>query len=379
MARNTPQLSFVWTHPDWPRWRSDAALLAAPLAAARKAQGRVIGKAQAIGLDLIREALHAIWVDEALATAAIEGEKLDLAAVRSSVARRLGLPLAGPSPALRHVDGLLDIMEDAVARYDEPLSKERLCAWHAALFPTGRSGLREITVGEWRGGETPMRIVSGPLGREKVHYEAPPSKAVPEEMRRFLDWFGRSRSDGTDGLVRAALAHLWFETIHPFEDGNGRVGRALVDLALAQDSGVATRLFRMSSRLSGEREAYYRELKAAQRSALEATPWVSWFVAQFTAACGESEAAIEAALVKARFWAAGPQVNERQRKVLNALLDAGPGGFEGGMSTRKYSHMTGASRATASRELVDLAQKGLLRVTGRLKGTRYFVTVPGWE
>src|SRR6266705_262166 len=352
MARNTPQLSFVWTHPDW---RSGAALLAAPLAAARKAQGRVIGKAQAIGLDLIREALHAIWVDEALATAAIEGEKLDLAAVRSSVARRLGLPLAGPSPALRHVDGLLDIMEDAVARYDEPLSKERLCAWHAALFPTGRSGLHEIMVGEWRGAETPMRIVSGPLGREKVHYEAPPSKAVPEEMRRFLDWFGRSRSDGTDGLVRAALAHLWFETIHPFEDGNGRVGRALVDLALAQDSGVATRLFRMSSRLSGEREAYYRELKAAQRSA------------------------IEAALVKARFWAAGPQVSERQRKVLNALLDAGPGGFEGGMSTRRYSHMTGASRATASRELVDLAQKGLLRVTGRLKGTRYFVTVPGWE
>src|SRR6266702_6473672 len=199
MARNTPQLSFVWTHPDW---RSGAALLAA-----------------------------------ALAAAPIEGEKLDLAAVRSSVARRLGLPLAGPSPALRHVDGLLDIMEDAVARYDEPLSKERLCAWHAALFPTGRSGLHEIMVGEWRGAETPMRIVSGPLGREKVHYEAPPSKAVPEEMRRFLDWFGRSRSDGTDGLVRAALAHLWFETIHPFEDGNGRVGRALVDLALAQDSG----------------------------------------------------------------------------------------------------------------------------------------------
>src|SRR6266511_3586960 len=165
MARNTPQLSFVWTHPDW---RSDAALLAAPLAAARKSQGRVIGKAQAIGLDLIREALHAIWVDEALATAAIEGEKLDLAAVRSSVARRLGLPLAGPSPALRHVDGLLDIMENAVARYGEPLSKERLCAWHAALFPTGPSRWRGITVGEWGGGETSMRIVRGQLGREKT-------------------------------------------------------------------------------------------------------------------------------------------------------------------------------------------------------------------
>lgn len=378
MPMNAPRPPWVWTLPEWPQWGFDAAALSPRATPARRAQGRVLGKAQALGLDAMGEALGSIWVDEAIATAAIEGEKLDLAAVRSSVARRLGLPRIGSAPVVRHVDGLLDIMEDAVVHHDQPLTKKRLCAWQAALFPTGRSGLHEIRVGDWRKHDEPMQVLGGPIGREKVHYEAPPSKRVPGEMRRFLDWFEASRADGTDGLVRAAMAHLWFETIHPFEDGNGRMGRAIADLTLAQDAGFSTRIFRMSSRFASQRAAYYRELERAQRGTLDATAWIAWFVEQFEEACKASEATIEGALVKARFWAAhsATPVNERQRKVLNALLDAGPGGFEGGMSTRKYGHMTGTSRATASRELVDLAAKGLLGVAGQMKGTRYFLAIP---
>lgn len=372
---------YIWQHAEWPRFGVQEADLAAPLRDARLAQGRVTGKAQALGLAAVGSAAGEIWAAEALATASIEGEKLDLDAVRSSVARRLGLPAPAKARHARDVEGLLDMMQDAVARHAEPLTRERLFAWQAALFPTGRSGLAKIRTGAWRTGREPMRIVSGPVGREKVHYEAPPARAVPRLMAEFLERFGDPAGDGGDALVRAAVAHLWFETIHPFEDGNGRVGRAIVDLVLAREAGIEVPLFRMSSRLSANRKRYYDELERAQRGTLDATRWAGWFIGEFAIACRESEDTIDRSLVKARFWARLTDVtlSDRQRKVVNVLLDAGPDGFEGGLSAGKYQNLTSTSRQTASRDLADLVENGVLEVTGQRKGTRYHVAVPEWR
>ena len=376
-----PHPDFIWQRPDWPRFAVREAAIASLLKDARLAQGRLTGKAHALGLQAVGSAAGEIWAAEALATASIEGEKLDLDAVRSSVARRLGLPAPAKARHARGVEGLLDMMQDTVARHAEPLTKERLFAWHAALFPTGRSGLVKIRIGGWRTGIKPMQIVSGPIGREKVHYEAPPARSVPRLMGEFLRWFADSAKDGTDALERAAIAHLWFETIHPFEDGNGRIGRAIVDLALAQGSGVSVPLYRMSSRLSANREEYYQELELAQRGTLEATRWAAWFIGEFRVGCRESEETIDRSLAKARFWArlARVSLSDRQRKVVNVLLDAGPGGFEGGLSAGKYQNLTSTSRQTASRDLADLVEKGVLRATGQLKSTRYHVAVPEWQ
>ena len=377
----TQPAPYVWQRPDWPSFGVDEAALSSALAKARLAQGHVAGKAQALGLEAVGGAIGEIWVSEALATSAIEGEKLDMEAVRSSVAKRLGLPAPAKARMARSVEGLLDMMEDAVARHDEPLTEKRLFAWQAALFPTGRSALVEIRTGAWRSQDEPMQIVSGPLGREKVHYEAPPSRQVAKLMKDFFRWFRASRADATEGLVRASVAHLWFETVHPFEDGNGRVGRAVIDLALAQDSGTKARLYRMSSRLAAHRDEYYAELERAQKGSMDVTRWVSWFVSQFEAACRESETTIDRSLAKARFWARASQleISERQRKALNTLLDAGSGGFVGGLSAGKYQNLTSTSRQTATRDLADLVEKGLLRVTGQLKGARYHVAIPGWN
>jgi len=368
-----PQRVFIWQRPEWPRFAVREAELAAPLKDARLAQGRVTGKAQALGLAAVDSAAGEIWAAEAVATASIEGETLDLAAVRSSVARRLGLPAPAKARHARDVEGLLDMMQDAVARHAEPLTRKRLFAWQAALFPTGRSGLVKIRTGGWRTGAGPMQVVSGPIGRQKVHYEAPPARAVPRLMGEFLRWFADSARKGIDSFTRAAVAHLWFETIHPFEDGNGRVGRAIVDLVLAQSSGVSIPLYRMSSRLSANRAEYYQELERAQRGTLDATRWAAWFIGKFCVACRESEETIDRSLARARFWArlAHVSLSDRQRKAVNTLLDAVPGGFAGGLSAGKYQNLTSTSRQTASRDLADLVEKGVLRVTGQLKGTRY--------
>lgn len=341
------------------------------VARARRAQGSVEGRLAALGFEQ-RQALAAeAWTQEALATAAIEGERLDLQAVRSSVARRLGVDDAGGPAAAREVDGLLDIMEDAVAQSARPLDHDRLWAWQAALFPTGYSGMTRLRVGAYRRHAEPMQIVSGRLGRETVHFQAPPSAQVTAEMDRLLGWL--ATDDGIDPLVRAALAHLWFETIHPFEDGNGRVGRNIVDWVLARDSGEASRMIRISQRLLERRRDYHGELERAQRGPLDVTAWTAWFVAQVRVACEQAAQVIDQALGKARFWndRRDLPLSPRQRKVLNVLLDARPGGFEGGMSTKKYEHLTGASRATSSRDLADLVQLGLLRQEGGGRSTRY--------
>ncbi len=330
----------------------------------------VLGQARAIGLEQLTGILDAIWIDEVVATAAIEGERLNLDAVRSSVGRMLGLSDSGASS--REIDGLVDVMRDASENFNAPLDSDRLCRWQAALFPTGHSGMQRIQVGQFRTFTEPMQIVGGRIGREVVHYEAPPSPQVPAAMQAFLQWFEQS-SPKQDGIVRAAVAHLWFETVHPFEDGNGRIGRAIVDLALARDLQASGRLFSMSKQLETNRKAYYDALNAAQKGGLDITAWVVWFLEQFIRACEHTSRIIDRALEKQRFWAkhADATLNERQRKVLRKLHEVGAEGFIGGLSAEKYCAMTSTSKATATRDLAALVQGGLLISTGQGKSTRY--------
>jgi Fic family protein len=371
--------NLIWQQPGWPNMTYDRDRIAAEIVLARRAQGIVEGKLAALGLVQRQELAAEAWTQEAASTAAIEGERLDLQAVRSSVARRLGIAAESGPATPRHVDGLLDIMDDAVGNAAAPLSHERLQAWQAALFPTGYSGMSRIRTGAYRDHAEPMQIVSGRPGREKVHYEAPPSSRMQEEMDRLIAWFNGNAD--SDSLVRAALAHLWLETSHPFEDGNGRVGRVLVDLALARGSGEASRLIRISQRLLEKRTEYYAELERAQHGTLDVSGWMAWFIAQVRAACEQASVVMDASLEKARFWYShrDKELTPRQRKVINALLDAGPGGFAGGMSTKKYEHLTGASRATSSRDLIELAQAGLLRQEGAGRSTRYGLNIEGWN
>ena len=394
--------SYIWQHRAWPHLTFDAAALAPALDQARLEQGRLLGQLGAIGLEQANAVQLELWVQEALATAAIEGEQLNIESLRSSVAHRL--QLADAPGADRSVEGLVQVMADALGNHAATLDLDRLCRWQSALFPGGTSGITRITVGRVRDHADAMQIVSGALGREVVHYEAPPSAQVTAEMARFLVWFENTRpaagATTLNGIARAALVHLWFESIHPFEDGNGRLGRALADMALAQDmhaqdpqaNPALVRVFGMANQMLKTRAAYYDALNHAQRlrgiepsaSAIDATPWVLWFVQAFAQACMASQAVVRDATDKAQFRlrAAQCQTNERQRKVLERLLEAGHvgsgGGFLGGMTNEKYAKMTSTSKATATRDLVDLADKGLLRIEGVGKATRYAVNVSGW-
>lgn len=377
LLRTLPQ--WHWQHANWPAFAHDSAALLPALAAARRAEGEVTGLARALGLDEARNAEALIWVADSLATAAIEGEQLNLDGVRSSIARRLGLA-GGKLSRVRATEGLLDMMQDATTGWQQPLSAERLCGWQNALFPAGFSSIHSVRAGAFRIHAEPMQIVSGPITKRVVHFEAPPSRQVPREMTRFIKWFnGPSRS--LDGILRAGIAHLWFESIHPFEDGNGRVGRALADLALAQDMLSTSRLISLSSELAARRDAYYTELHAASRADADHTRWLNWFCGTFTAACERSSTLMHAALDKARYWArhAGAGLDDNQRKVVNRLLDAGPRGFEGDLTTAKYVSLTGVSRATAFRDLAALVAAGALGTAGAGKATRYFINMPGWK
>lgn len=303
-------------------------------------------------------------VIDAVNTCAVEGERLDPEGVRSSVARHLGLPAAGRI-GTRHVDGLVEMLLDATAGARVPLTAERLHGWHAGLFP--------ITVAGWRVGSDPMRVVSGHPGKATVHYQAPPSDRVPAEMERFLAWWVAG-STPKDGVLRAALAHLWFVTIHPYDDGNGRITRAITDMALAQDEDTGTRLYSMSAQIEADRSAYYGQLERAQRGDGEITEWILWFLGTLGAAIAAADSRLDRVLARGRFWQrhGGVALNERQSKVVRRMLEAGPGGFEGGLSTRKYISLTGTSRATAQREIAELVEKGLLvRRPGGGRSTAY--------
>ena len=354
-------MTYIWQLKQWPalRWSSEALL---PLIGrARLAQGKLLAKVAGLGFTLSREAQVEMLTEEALTTSAIEGERLDRDSVRSSVARHLGLPAAGLAPANRSVDGLVEVLLDATQRYQTPLSAARLKRWQAALFPTGYSGLRHLRVGRWRGLGPPMQVVSGAVGRERVHYEAPPGHRVERDMRQFLSWWKASAAR-EDGLLRSGLAHVYFVTIHPFEDGNGRIARALTEMALAQDERQPIRYYSLSSQIMDERAAYYRELETCQKGNGDITPWLTWYLGCHIRAVERAERLMGHVLAKATFWQrhAHVDLNARQRKVLNRLLDAGQGGFQGGLTTRKYVAMAKVSRATAFREMSDLLAKGLL-------------------
>jgi Fic family protein len=362
---------WIWQQPDWPAFRWDDKALLTPLSAARLKQGKLLGLKGLLDTGLSQEARAQILVEECLNTSAIEGERFDIDAIRSSVARHLGLPAGGLPAPPRAVDGLIEVLLDATAGFDKPLSLERLCGWQAALFPTGYSGLYPIRTGELRGKE-PMRVVSGTTGREKVHFEAPPRKGLDRELRKFLAWFAKPPAE-LDGLLRAGLAHLWFVTLLPFEDGNGRLARAITDMALCQDEHQPVRMFSLSAQFMRRREGYYDVLETTQRNRLDVTDWLAWFLAEVATACDQSETIVERVVAKARFWLRhqGTEINPRQRKTLNRLLDAGAGGFAGGMNTRKYASLNKASRATAYRELADLVAKGCLVQIGDGRSTAY--------
>ena len=390
---------YIWQAKDWPRLVFAESALVQDFEIARKEQGKLLGSATAIGLNRMQDTTRELWVAEAVSTAAIEGERLDARSVRSSVARRLGL-IDDDAPVDRNIDGLVDVMQDAVDGHEAPLDEDRLCRWQAALFPGGTSGIKRIAVGRYRDHADAMQIISGRIGREVVHYTAPPSAKVRTEMSRFLKWFEQSHPVGAgaakratkpavNGIARAAIAHLWFETIHPFEDGNGRLGRAIIDLALTQDGAVDTahatalsaRLFGVSTQLLATRKAYYDALNGAQRGNTDVTAWVQWFTQTFAAACVRSQGVIAHAINKSAYWqnVAGHAVNERQKKVLARLLDAGDGGFLGGLTAEKYGKMAGVSKATATRDLAALVRSDLLVVDGIGKATRYAASVAGWK
>jgi len=351
-------VQYVWEDSSWPNFRWSSETLLQPLGQTRQLQGRLLAEAGYIGLEMQAQVL----TEETITTAAIEGEKLDLNSVRSSVARRLGLPTAGLPPTERHVDGLVDVLIDATANYARPLTSERLKGWHAGLFPTGYSGMTRIRVGEWRRGSKPLQVVSGPLGRERIHYKAPPASRIELEMGRFLEWW-HSSPGNLDGLLRSALAHFWFVSIHPFEDGNGRIARAITDMALAQDECTGFRLYSMSAQISTERDAYYDVLERSQRGDGEISDWLVWFMGCVSRSIRRSQVQVRHVLRKSRFWQRCAEVtlNVRQQKVINRLLDAGPLGFEGGLTNRKYRGMTRVSRETAKRDMADLVEKGILK------------------
>jgi Fic family protein len=367
---------WIWQQRAWPNLSWDNAKLANPLARARLRQGELLGIARLLDSGLSREAEAQILIQDGINTSAIEGEHVDVDAIRSSVARHLGLPTAGLRAAPRSVDGLVEVLLDATAHYAKPLTQKRLFGWQAALFPTGRSGLHKIRTGTLRG-DDPMRVVSGSIGRQKVHFEAPPRKGLEAQVRGFIDWFN-APPERLDGLVRAGLAHLWFVTLHPFDDGNGRVARAITDMALCQDEQRPQRLFSLSAQIMRNRDAYYAVLERTQRGGLDVTPWLAWHLEQVSLACELADGTVAHVLAKARFWLRHQvtPLNDRQRKVINVLLDAGPGGFAGGMNTRKYVSLTRASRATAYRELADLVVKGCLIPSG---GGRSVVYQIAWD
>jgi Fic family protein len=348
---------YIYELKEWPHFTWDAKQLAEPLAAIRHRQGRLIGSMEALGFNLRQEAVLQTLTADVLKTSEIEGEQLDAEQVRSSIARRLGMDVGALKPADRNVEGVVEMMLDATGRYDQPLTADRLFGWQAALFPSGRSGMTKINTGTWRDDSNgPMQVVSGPVGREHVHFQAPAAVKVGGEMNTFLDWFNTDVSN--DPVVKAGMAHLWYVTIHPFDDGNGRIARAITDMLLARSEDSPQRFYSMSAQIRQERKEYYEILEATQKGTLDITPWMAWFLDCLGSAIDGANTTLAAVLAKARFWEriAGTAINERQRMILNRLLD----GFEGKLTTSKYAKLAKSSNDTALRDILYLVDKGIL-------------------
>lgn len=350
-------MTYVHELRGWPKVEWDGDALASPLAEVRHKQGRLLGKMESLGFDLRTEASLTVLTSDVVTTSAIEGETLNPDEVRSSIARRLGLDVGGLPKAGRDVEGIVEMMLDATGKFDQPLTKGRLFAWHSSLFPTGRSGMSQIAVGEWRPAEAgDMQVVSGPIGRERAHFKAPDAERLESEMRAFLDWFNGHET--LDPILRAGIAHFWFVTIHPFEDGNGRIARAIADMALARADGTKDRFYSMSSQIAAERKNYYRELEGAQRGSLDITRWLEWFLGCLGRAIDGADQALGSVLHKAKLWQAinRQAVNGRQQLVINRLLND----FKGFLTSSKYAKLAKCSSDTALRDIRELVARGIL-------------------
>lgn len=351
--------NYIWQQKNWPHFQWNDKELLNQISKCRLLQGKLLANISSIGFQYEKQAQIDILFEEAITTSAIEGEILNRDSVRSSIARKLGLPSAMVSVD-RYTDGLIDVLLDATQKHNKPLNKERIFGWHAALFPTGYSGMYKINVGKWRNEK--IQVVSGRHGKEKIHYEAIAANEVNESMEYFFKWYKNDKGN-IDGLLQAAIAHLWFVSIHPFDDGNGRIARALTDMILAQDDHQPMRYYSLSSQINAERNSYYDILEKSQKGDLDITPWISWFLDCFIRSIERSEKQITLILNKSKFWNKHSQtiLNERQKKVINKLLDVGKGDFEGGMTNRKYASITGISRATATRELQYLVKVNIFK------------------
>ena len=355
---NSGDCTYIWRAGDWPTWRYDLAALATPLTEVSRAQGLLMGRMVDVGMALRDQASLSALTEDVVKTSEIEGERLDVESVRSSIARRLGVDIGALAPVDRHVEGVVEMVLDVTANRDGRITRERLFGWHAALFPTGYSGLAKINVGNWRedvGG--PMQVVSGPVGRRRVHFEAPPAERVEFEMDRFLGWVNGETDEPP--LIRAGLAHLWFVTLHPFADGNGRIARAIGDLLLARADGSPQRFHSLSAQIQRERKAYYDILERTQKGTLDVTDWLAWFLNTLHRAVDQAQHTLDAVLAKARFWQrfAGTPMNSRQVRLLNRLLD----GFEGKLTTSKWAAIAKCSPDTALRDIKELLVHGALR------------------
>jgi Fic family protein len=357
MVRRIKQRTYIHQRTGWPGFRWDHERISARLVDVRHRQGRLIGRMEGLGFSLRAEAVLNSLTEEVVKSSEIEGETLDRNQVRSSIARRLGLDIGGLTPADRDVEGVVEMMVDATQGYDKPLTARRLFDWHAALFPTGRSGMSKIRVGAWRDDANgPMQVVSGAIGKERVHYEAPAAERVRDEMRKFVEWFEREHS--TDLVLKAGVAHLWFVTIHPFEDGNGRIARAIADMVLARSERSPQRFYSMSAQIRQERKEYYEILEATQKGDLDITRWLEWFLECLGRAFDRAETILATVLKKARFWEhfAEMEFSERQREIVNRLLN----GLEGKLTTSKWAKLAKCSQDTALRDIEDLIEKKVL-------------------
>jgi len=349
---------YIWEQNDWPKLIWDCKTLSPLLTSVSRAQGRLLGRMESLGFDLRTEAHLRTLTQDVVQSSDIEGEKLDTEQVRSSIARRLGVDIGGSVPADRDVEGVVERMLDATGNYTASLTENRLFGWHAALFPTGWSGMHKINVADWRDDANgPMQVISGPVGKQKIHYEAPPALRLPNEIAAFLHWF-ESEKD-IDPLLAAGLAHLWFVTIHPFDDGNGRMARAIADMALARSDGTGQRFYSMSAQIRAERKAYYDILEATQKGSCDVTAWQVWFLNCLLRAIASAHDILEDVLAKALFWErfSKAPLNERQIKVLNRVMD----GFEGKLTTSKWAKLAKCSQDTAYRDILDLIDQGALQ------------------
>lgn len=351
-------MAYIHELPNWPEFTWDDDALRDLLASVRYKQGRHFGRMSALGFEFRQEASLDTLTSEVVKSSAIEGELLDVEDVHSSVARRLGLDVAGLRKPRREVEGIVQIIIDATRNHAAPLTAERLHGWHAALFPTGRSGMFKITVGAWRDGSTgPMQVVSGPVGRERVHFQAPDATRLNAEMSRFLDWF--NQPPAVDPVVKAAIAHFWFVTIHPFDDGNGRIARAIADMALSRADGIGERYYSMSTAIEASKKEYYFQLESSQRGSMDITAWLAWFLNCLERAMESSETLLDSVLRRARLWQwiSLKPVNSRQQKVVNRMLEPD---WEGFITTSKYARLAKCSNDTALRDITSLLARGIL-------------------